>query len=76
MGCLVASLVGLDELATASSYFFKYYWPDWVPAIGRAPCSAARTISSSYESVRGKYLSQFLLKKRTPRYRKMLLLRL
>jgi len=51
MGCLVASLVGLEELATASSYFFKYCWRDRIPTIGGASC-AAKTIFSSSESVR------------------------
>jgi len=55
MGCFVgssvASLVGLDELATSSSYYFKYYLPDRVFNIGEATWSAAKADSSS-ESVR------------------------
>jgi len=50
--CLVASLVGLDELGTALSYFFKYYWSDRVPATTGALCFAMRIIYSSSESVR------------------------
>ena len=52
MGCLVAASAGLDELATTTSYFFKYYWPDQVLVIGEAACSTTRIISSSSESVR------------------------
>ena len=61
MGCSFAFLVGLDELFTSSSYFFKYYWREGVPAIGRASCSAVRINSSSSESVReATFLSAFL----------------
>jgi len=52
VGYFVACLVGLDELATALLYFFKYGWSNRVPAIRGAFCSAARIIFSSSELMR------------------------
>ena len=52
MNCLAASLVGLDELGTASLYFFKYYWPDRVSGIREALYSTARNFFSSSKSIK------------------------